>query len=370
MLDTIALNAHTTPANLESIMQRMKKRRMGKHAVKGEISKARITLYPENNGVKLELEIPEYYYQKTKKGFSYNDFPSFLILLKTDFPGLKMIQIYRADFFGDLWMEENTLSYLQLLGMKPKCRRTLDFKSEAYVRFDEQADTREYRYGGKAAVFYNKTQQTLMTSKVKEEVKDEITNVRLIRYELQIKKGLHRQLGHEANDFITLKELCSPDFLFKILEMWKTEFDSIQLLTSDNHFNPKGNTGKEFLDSLFAYGCLRAEISHVEGLLKDYYKMEAIGKTSYYSYRKKVKVLTTQYSEANPGELELELTKKVRFAYTSELQAIEEYATNCPQLESEDSEEDCQIISEINPDENHLTMDDRLESITVGGPDA
>lgn len=368
MLDTVALTAHTTPANLESIKQKMEKRR-GKNVIKGEISKARVTLYPENNGVKLELEIPEYYFQKTKRTFSYNDFPSFLTLLKTDFPGLMMIQIYRADFFGDLWMLENTLSYLQLLGMKPKCRRTLDFKSEAYARFDEQADTREYRYGGKATVFYNKTQQTLMTSKVKEEVKDEITDVRLIRYELQIKKGLHRQLGYGVSNFITFKELSSPDFLFKILEMWKTEFDSIQLLTSDNRFNPKGNTGKEFLDSLFAYGCLRAEIPHVEGLLWDCYRREAIGKTSYYAYRRKVKVLTTEYSKANPGELTREFTRKVRSVYVSELQAIEEYATNCPQLESEDSEEDCQIISEINPDENNLTMNDRSKSITVGGTD-
>lgn len=329
-MDSIALNAHTTPANLESIKQRMKKRRMGKHTVKGEISKARVTLYPENNGVKLELEIPEYYFQKTQKGFSYNDFPSFLTLLKTDFPGLKLIQIYRADFFGDLWMEKNTLSYLQLLGMKPKCRRTLDFKSEAYARFDEQADTREYRYGGKAAVFYNKTQQTLMTSKVEKDLKDQITDVRLIRYELQIKKGLHRQLGYGVNNFITLKELSSPDFLFKILEMWKTEFDSIRLLTSNDQFNPNGNTGKEFLDSLFAYGCLCARISHVEALLMDYYKRGVIGKTSYYSYRKKVRVLTTQYSEANPGELTQEFTRKVRSVYVSELQAIEEYATDYP----------------------------------------
>jgi len=370
MLDTIALNAHTTPANLENIKQRMKKRRMGKHTVKGEISKARVTLYPENNGVKLELEIPEYYYQKTQKGFSYNDFPSFLILLKTDFPGLKMIQIYRADFFGDLLMDENTLSYLRLLGMKPKCRRTIDFKSEAYARFDEQADTREYRYGGKAAVFYNKTQQTLMTSKIEKDIKAKMEDVRLIRYELQIKKGLHRQLGYGVNNFITLKELSSPDFLFKILEMWKTEFDSIQLLTSDDYFNPKGNTGKEFLDSLFAYGCLSAGLLHVEGLLLEFYKRGAIGKTSYYGYRKKIKVLTTKYSEANTGELTQEFVRKVRSAYTSELQAIEEYATDYPQLESEDSEEACQIISEILPNENHLTIDGMLELITIGGEDA
>jgi len=366
MLDTVAINAHTTPANLKSIKQRMKKRRIGKHAVKGEISKARITLYPENNGVKLELEIPEYYFQKTQKGFSYNDFPSFLTLLKTDFPGLKMIQIYRADFFGDLWMEENILSYLRLLGMKPKCRRTLDFKSEAYARFDEQADTREYRYGGKATVFYNKTQQTLMTTKVKEEVKDEITDVRLIRYELQIKKGLHRQLGYGKSNFITFKELSSPDFLFKILEMWKTEFDSIQLLTSDDYFNPEGTTGREFLDSLFAYGCLSAGVSHVEGLLRDFYKRGAIGKTSYYAYRRKVKVLTTEYSKANPGELTQEFTRKVRSVYASELQAIEEYATNCLQLESEDSEEDCQTDTEVIPDENCLAIDDNLQLITGG----
>ena len=216
--------------------------------------------------------------------------------------------------------------------MKPKCRRTLNFKSDAYARFDEHADTREYRYGGKAAVFYNKAQQVLMTSKAKKEVKDEITDVRLIRYELQIKKGLHRQLGHGANDFITLKELSSPDFLIKILEMWKTEFDNIQLLTSDDYFNPAGTTGREFLDSLFAYGCLSAGISHVEGLLRDCYKRGVIGKTSYYSYRKKVRVLTTQYSEANPGELTKEFVQKVRSVYASELQAIEEYATDKPSL--------------------------------------
>ena len=366
MLDTIALNAHTTPANLESITRRMKKKRIGKHTIKGEISKARVTLYPENNGVKLELEIPEYYYQKTQEGFSYKDFPSLFTLLEADFPGLKMIQIYRADFFGDLWMEENTLSYLKLLGIKPKCRRTIDFKSEAYARFDEQADTREYRYGGKATVFYNKTQQTLVTSTVEKNIKTNMEDVRLIRYELQIKKGLHRKLGYEVNNFITFKELSSPDFLIKILEMWKSEFDSIQLLTSDDYFNPMGTTGKDFLDSLFAYGCHSAGIAHIEGLLKDYYKRGAIGKTSYYAYRRKIKVLTTKYSEANPGELTQEFTRKVSSVYASELQAIEEYAIDYPQLESENSEVDCQFISEIVPDENYLTLNDKLELITIG----
>jgi hypothetical protein len=369
MLDTIALTAHTTPANLESIKQKMEKRR-GKNVIKGEISKARITLFPENNEVKLALEIPEYYFQKTHEGFSYKAFPSLLTLLEADFPGLKMVQIYRADFFGDLWMEENTLSYLKLLGIKPKCRRTIDFKSEAYTRFDEQADTREYRYGGKATVFYNKTQQTLVTSKVDKNIKANMEDVRLIRYELQIKKGLHRQLGYKVNNFITFKELSSPDFLIKILEMWKTEFDSIQLLTSDDYFNPMGTTGKEFLDSLFAYGCLSAGIPHIEGLLRDSYKRGAIGKTRYYACRSKIKALTAKYSEANPGELTQEFTRKVRSVYTSELQAIEEYATDYPQLESENSEVDCQFISEIVPDEKYLTLNDKLELITIGGANA
>lgn len=185
-------------------------------------------------------------------------------------------------------------AYFIRLGNKPR-----------FERLQTHTDTLYYSQRQRQLVFYDKTKEANAKGAV---IPPTLTGCNLMRYEIRLLSSPNRLL--RTPEPIRGADLINADFYYKLVQVWKNEFDTIRKNNIDIVMNKDIKTPKDAKEAILARLLQQQGQSYIDGVISDLKAQGTFPDPKYYS---RLKADLNKMLQAT-GEAETELINELETA--------------------------------------------------------
>ncbi len=326
MIDSIGIHTKISLDEVESFIYHLQEVKRSPRKIIGKINGIPIKVL-QSGDIYSNFSLPKYFLRLTGKVLNVTLMQECIENILDDIPAFHDGNLYRIDIADTFTMSQPIPNYLEVLGPKNNCRRVEDIFGSKPYRYDYDHQTKHYRYKIRSLVFYDKNAEELSQRKgMKPEKFIHNLSTNELRYELQFKEGVAKQLYSDIEYQFTLMDLLHPSLLKLLADYWKNEFDDI-LLIPQSCFCPVFDTTIGFQNALASYGYQCAGPNNVEALIKKATKERKISSQSGSRLRRKLRKNYRQYSKGIQSDPISELQNAVNTSYKKFLTHIESLQT-------------------------------------------